>query len=325
MSHRRLLVVRRLAHQRYGRYRNVVGVGLGTKFKRAPGRPDSPAKVPGTTCIQFLVTRKQRSVAHGHNLPRFLYGRSLSGAVDYRERIPTDVIQVGGIHAAGGAGSRLDSNTEHGLITLIFRNQADPAQPFFLLSCAHVAGDMQRSPPADEALTSDCSPAQPFANTLVNSTAVAGDVSYDIALARIVTNALPLEELTIRGESFKLTGFIPAQFIQQGTWVSATLRNANPRGSIESLHATATIQYGSQLFQVHNLFGVNVAAQKGDSGGLIYQDAQAVGIVVAASPAGWLWFQPLEPAFQYLQAIAPFEISLFQPNPPLTDQPPTTP
>jgi len=110
---------------------------------------------------------------------------------------------------------------------------------------------------------------------------VAGEVAYDIALARIVTNALPLEELTIRGESFKLTGFMPAQFIQQGTWVSATLRNANPRGSIESLHATATIQYGSQLFEVHNLFGVNVAAQKGDSGGLIYQDAQAVGIEVS--------------------------------------------
>jgi hypothetical protein len=76
---------------------------------------------------------------------------------------------------------------------------------------------------------------------------------------------------------------------------------------------TADIDYGGGTFLVHNLFGVNLAAAKGDSGGLIYRETQAMGIVVAASPLGWLWFQPLQPAFSFLGNIAPVNISAFHP------------
>ena len=247
-------------------------------------------------------------------LPGFVYGRFPNGGVDRRRKVPTDVIPVGSIQAAGcAAGSQLDSNVDHGLITLIFRNKAEPGNVYYLLSCAHVAGDPGRSPPAYPVLNSDCSSATPFAVTLVNSTANAREIAYDIALARLQDDALPVEELRIRDETFSLDSFLPVQSIQQGLAVSAVLRSYSTRGSVDSLDASAEVGYAAGTFLVHNLYGVNVAAQKGDSGGLVYRGSQAVGLVVAASPQGWLWFQPLEPAVSFLNTISPVAIRVFNP------------
>lgn len=301
-----LLLVKRFALRRYGAYPNVLAVGLGTKFQRRSRNPASAGRVEGVACIQFFVSRKLRRVPPHRRLPGFVYARLPDGGVDRRRKVPTDVIPVGSIHAAGcGAGSQLDSNVDHGLITLIFRNKAEPGNVFYLLSCAHVAGDPGRSPPAYPELNSDCSGATPFAVTIVNSTAAGGEMAYDIALARLQDAALPVEELQVRDESFSLDAFLPVQSIQQGLAVSAVLRNYSTRGSVDSLDATAVVNYGAGTFLVHNLYGVNVAAQKGDSGGLVYSESQAVGLVVAASPQGWLWFQPLESAVTFLNAISP--------------------
>ena len=309
--HHKLVAAKRFAFKQYGKYPNVIGVGIGTKFKRMSRHRNSAERLANTTCIQFFVSRKKRTVSQHHKLPRFVYGRFADGRVNFREKIPTDVIELGKIRAACTAGSQLDSNTEHGLITLIFKNKADLVEPLFLISCAHVAGDIHISPPAYDELTSDCFPANPFAHTIANTTAIQDEIMYDIALAGISASAPPIQELTIRGADYSLTGFLPVESIQQGMWVDAVLRNVNSRGNVDALHATASIQYGPQVFQVHNLFGVNVTAQKGDSGGLVHQNGDAVGIVVAASPAGWLWFQPLKPAFEYLQTISPINISVF--------------
>jgi hypothetical protein len=313
---RELLVVKRFAHRRYRSYPNVLAVGLGAKFRRHSGNPDSAVKLEGVTCVQFFVTRKRRRMKPLHRLPGFVYGRFLNGRVDRRRKVPTDVIPVGTIHAAGcAAGSQLDSNVDHGLITLIFRNKAGPGNVFYLISCAHVTGDLGRSPPAYPELSSDCSSATPFARTIVNSTAASGEIAYDIALAEVQDGALPLEELRIRDETFSLDSFLPAQSLQQGLGVSAVLRNCSTRGGVDSLDATAEVSYGGETFLVHNLFGVNVAAQKGDSGGLVYRQTQAVGLVVAASPQGWLWFQLLQPAVSFLNDISPVTIGVFNPQP----------
>jgi len=311
-----LLLVRRFAHRRYGAYPNVLAVGLGTKFQRRSRNPASAGRVEGVTCIQFFVSRKLSRMQPHRRLPGFVYGRLPNGGVDRRRKVPTDVIPVGSIHAAGcAAGSQLDSNVDHGLITLIFRNKAGPGDVFYLLSCAHVAGDPGRSPPAYPELNSDCSGATPFAVTVVNTTAAAGEMAYDVALARLEDAALPVKELQVRDEPFSLDAFFPVQSIQQGLAVSAVLRNYSTRGSVDSLDATAEVDYGAGTFLVHNLYGMNVAAQKGDSGGLVYAESRAVGLVVAASPQGWLWFQPLESAVSYLNAISPVAFRVFNPQP----------
>lgn len=311
--HRTLLRVKHFALRRYGSYPNVLGVGIGTKFKRHRRASVSSRRIGHVTSIQFFVSRKRQTLIPRHRLPSFVYHRFPNERIDRRRKIPTDVIPVGRIHAACGAGSHLDSNRDHGLITLIFRNQAESGKPFHLISCAHVVGDLHRSPPAYVELTSDCSTAEPFARTRFNSTADTGEVTYDIAMARIDDSALPLKELRVRDETFSLNSFFPLRLIQPGLGVSVVLRNYSSHGAVDSLHASASVSYGSETFLLHNLFGVNVPAAKGDSGGLIYKDTQAVGIVVAASPRDWLWFQPLQSAISFLEKTARVGIRPFKP------------
>jgi hypothetical protein len=246
-------------------------------------------------------------------LPGFVYHRFPDGRIDRRRKIPTDVIPVGRMRAACGAGSPLSSNGDRGLITLIFRNKVEAGKPFYLISCAHVVGDLDRSPPAYDALATEDSTAAPFARTVVNSTADAGVVDYDIGLARIQDGPLPLQELRIRDEAAPLDSFLPLRSIQQGLGVTAVLRNGSRHGTVDSLHAAAEVRYGGETFLVENLFGINVAASPGDSGGLIHTDTRAVGILVATSPEGWLWFQPLESALSFLNGISPVGIGVFNP------------
>ena len=314
-NERELLRVKHHAHRRYLSCANVLAVGIGTKFKRPTSESASSRRIKGVICLQFFVTRKRRLIRPRQRLPKFVYARFRNGRVDYRRRIPTDVIPLGTIHAASGAGSLLDAPGDHGLITLIFRNKAEAGNRYYLVTCAHVAGDIRRSPPAYDELTCDGSATEPFARTLVNSTARGNELAFDIALARIEERALPLRELRIRGESFSLKSFLPRRLLQPGLGVSAALRGRSTRGAIDSLEASASVIYGSQTRLVHNLFGVNVAARKGDSGGLIYRDTQAVGMVVAASPAGWLWFQPLQSAMAFLSDISPVNLGVFNPQP----------
>lgn len=312
-DNRELLRVKHFARRRYRSWPNVLAVGIGTKFKRPSPASAASRRVEGVTCVQFFVTRKRRIRMPRRQLPGFVYGRFRNGRVDHRRKIPTDVIPVGVIQAACGAGSPLDAPGEHGLVTLIFRNKAEAGKPFYLISCAHVAGDIHRSPPAYDGLTSDCSAAAPFARTLVNSTARGNEIAYDIALARIQERALPLSELRIRDEVFSLKSFLSRRALQPGLGVSAVLRNRSTRGAVDSLEVTANVAYGGENCLVHNLYGMNVAAGKGDSGGLIYRDTQAVGIVVAASPEGWVWFQPLQSAVSFLATISPVNLAVFNP------------
>lgn len=183
--------------------------------------------------------------------------------------------------------------------------------PFYLVSCAHVAGDVQRSPPAYPELTCDDSSAGPFARTLVNSTVVGDSLNYDIALAKLEEGALPVAELRVRGERAALASFLPQRRLQPGVGVRATLSNRTARGTVETVHASASIAYGNRTYDVHNLCGANIDASPGDSGGLVYRNSEAVGIVVAASPEGWLWFQPLESAIEFLNTISPVPVNVF--------------
>jgi hypothetical protein len=56
---------------------------------------------------------------------------------------------------------------------------------------------------------------------------------------------------------------------------------------------------------VPHLFTLASPAQPGDSGGIVHRGEQAVGIVVARSPSGFCWFQPLEAAVRHLASLEP--------------------
>jgi hypothetical protein len=304
-----LIAAQQDAEARFRSYPNVLAIGVGAKFKRGTRKTNPPAKVEGLACIQFFVTRKVRSLKPHQRLPGFLYTKSRGGR---RGRISTDVIPVGRIQAAScGAGSRLDSNRDHGLITLIFRNKVPRSREYFLISCAHVAGNMLRSAPAFNELTCASSSAIPFARTVSLTMARGDEIQYDIALAKIEAAALPLRELRVKGTNTALRSFLPLRSIQLGLGVNAALQRGRAHGTVDTMHASADIRYASATFRVHNLFGLNLPGGRGDSGGLVYRDSQAVGIVVAASPQGWLWFQPLEPAVNFLSEIAGIDLSVF--------------
>jgi len=313
---RQWLDLKHFAIRRYGSRPNVVGVGIGTKFKRGADRAGTARRMEGITCVQFFVVKKRKGLKPGRRLPGFLHRRLRNGRADRRCRVPTDVIAVGMIRAAGcAAGSWLDSNADRGLVTLIFRNKAGAGHRIYLLTCAHVAGDLERSPPAYPGLTSGCSSADPFAVTVVNSTVRDGEVEFDIALAEVQPAARPVAELRVRDEDAQLDSFLPAGRIQQGLGASVVLRNASPRASVDSVNGSARIGYAGGTYLVHNLFGMNLAAGRGDSGGLVRLGTRAVGIVVAVSPLGWLWFQPLQPAVDFLNTFSPVAIRVFNPQP----------
>src|SRR5664280_1279319 len=303
-----LIAAKQDAEARFRSYPNVLAIGIGSKFKRSPGLR-RPARVEGLACIQFFVSRKVQTLRAARRLPQFLYSTARGGR---RRRISTDVIPVGRIQAATcGAGSTLDANRDHGLITLIFRNKVPQSREFFLISCAHVAGNMRRSPPSFNELTSASSSAIPFARTLALSTAQGDEIEYDIALAKIEAAALPLPELRVTGTNQALRSFLPLRSIQPGLGVNAALQRGRAHGTVDTMHASADVRYAGATFRVHNLFGLNLPAGRGDSGGLVYRASQAVGIVVAASPLGWLWFQPLELAVNFLSKIAGIDLSVF--------------
>src|SRR5436190_15460294 len=144
--HGNIIFAKHAALKRYRNYPNVIGIGIGTKFKRDRSRRKIIRKLSGIKCIQFFVKKKPGTIRQRWALPKFVFGRSKDGALQYSSKIPTDVIEVGAIRRVCSAGSQVDSNTEHGLMSLIFVNKANKAKKLFLLSCAHVIGDIGRTP-----------------------------------------------------------------------------------------------------------------------------------------------------------------------------------
>jgi hypothetical protein len=304
------------AARRYRRYPNVVGVAAGTKY------------VSGVAldrlCVQFFVTRKLSDISTP--LPAYVFARGPRGRVDRTRRLPTDVIEVGRPRLACTAGSTIEGIGNRGTITLLFRNRdRDKAGSFYLLTCAHLAGDLTESPPVQRELTSPThARIGSFAEFVKSSTRSGKTIEYDVALAELTRcavatlGAAAIERLEgrVADSDTRLTGFLPAQEIRPSLAVDCRCAESGGRsGRVCSLPGSVLVRINSRDVWARNACLIDVPVQAGDSGGIVYKDDSAAGIIFARSPHGWGWFHPLESAVAFLELIEPrFALSCFSWN-----------
>ena len=305
---RREVALRRAAAsaaRRYRRMPHVLAVAAGWKYRS--GHPSDEL------AVQFFVDRKLKRPREP--VPSYVYARRSDGRLDRSRCFITDVVEVGRFEFACGAGSRVEATGQSGTITLIFRNRAEPFAAWFLLTCSHVAGDLLQSPPVDDELDSPaCAAADPFARVVKNAVAREGVVQYDIALARLGAEAIAkigaraLERIDGRvdGDDRRLRSFVPSSEIgpsMEVEWMGAESGPTSAR--VTTFAFSAEVVLNGRALTVPHLYTLDSPAQVGDSGGLVYTDDRAIGIVVARSPGGFCWFQPLEAAIRYLERRAP--------------------
>lgn len=293
------------AERNYRWYPQVLGVGAGRKFR---------GKEPTDEihCIQFFVTRKLRNPeAIGRSLPAFVYGRKHDGSIDRSIRFPTDVIAVGRVEPACSAGSELDSETgRFGAITLVFRNRmAGGAGRALMITCAHVVGDLEETTPPDPDVESTCCrDVEPLGEAILSSVRHGHRVEYDVALIRIADAAVERCQLdysrTTSGVA--LRGFLPASDIDPHMEVECDFPVSGVRpAQVDGFAGTVLMTIGGRECAVRNAFLIRANVRKGDSGGLVYRDDRAVGILFGRSTGGWGWFHALEDGVAHLRASEP--------------------
>jgi hypothetical protein len=302
--------VLKAAQAKYSKYSQVLGVAVGVKYQKRQATDE--------VGIVFFVEKKEDMPLK--KLPRYLVGRFADGRANFRKRIKTDVIQVGRVEPACRAGSDVSSFTETGTITLFFRNKVPSNPSYYIITCSHVAGDMTYSPPDDPDLGSQCCPkVYPFATTLKNSV-IGPAMPYDIALAQITNkaiaylgSALPNLDGAVLGTSVSLKGILPNGQIVLNDEVQCAMASSGPQAATVSAHGTEfPIDYRGRKVLVSDLFTLELHVEGGDSGGLVYRDQVAIGIIVAKSIEGWAWFHPLDNALTYINSLdPPLQLKIF--------------
>ncbi len=209
-------------------------------------------------------------------------------------------------------GTIVDVIVESGTLTLVFKNKKSDQSAYYVLTCAHVAGNVIQTPPVDPLMDSSCCQSTSnFAVTIVNSTHKNRHLKYDIALARITNSCTPQPDLKIDGSSTKITAFLASEDIRVGMTLECAFPVSNTvSAQVSGLRTTLPILVDGVLYKVENLFQINLSPRKGDSGGLLYDGSNAVGILVAKAD-GFGFFQPLGEAFEYLNTISPEPIKCF--------------
>ncbi len=291
----------------------MLDVGIGVKYRA--GRRSGEG-----LCVQFCVSRKLRRPG-ASRLPRFVYARRRDGSPDRRQRIPTDVVVVRDARFACAAGTRLDAPGEIGTLTLLFRNRSDGL--FHLLTCAHVAGSLAQATPGDPRLESECCPGGHFATTVVHSVARQGVVDWDVALARVEARCVPQPERRVAGSRMPLRRLRSADAILPGERVEcASASSGRFAGWVASDARSLRIRLDRVVYRVRNLFLLEARPRPGDSGGIVFDGDEAVGILVAVAggdppgQAGWGLFQPLAGAIAHLEELYGLPLRIFDPSGP---------
>jgi hypothetical protein len=307
-EYRRLRRTASACRRNYLGRRDVLDVGVGLKY-RAGRRSDEGL------CVQFCVRRKLRRPG-ARRLPRFVYARRRDGALDRGRRVATDVVALGSPRFACGAGTLLQAPGELGTLTLLFRNRPDGR--FYGLTCAHVAGSLERSPPADPRLASPCCRARRFATTVASSVAERGVVDWDIALARLEPGCTPRPERRVEGSPRRLRRLRAASVILPGSFVEcAAARSGRFSAVVASDARTLRVRLDRVEYRVRNLFLIEARLLPGDGGAPVFAGAVGVGTLVAVAGddapgrAGWGLFQPLDGALDHLAERCGFPLRCF--------------
>jgi hypothetical protein len=286
----------------------VLDVGVGPKYRGGRRSGDG-------LCVQFCVRRKLRRPG-ARRLPRFVFARRRDGALDRGRRVATDVVALGRPRFACAAGARLEAAGELGTLTLLFRNRPDGR--FYAVTCAHVAGSLEGSPPADPRLASACCRARVFATTVASSVAERGVVDWDIALARLEPGCTPQPERRVEGSRRRLGRLRPASAIRPGSFVEcAAARSGRFPAVVASDARSLRVRLDGIPYRVRNLFLIEARLLPGDSGGLVFDADEAVGTLVAVAGEdapgrpGFGLFQPLEGALGHLAERCGFPLRCF--------------
>ena len=290
--------------RRYAGYPNVIGVGTGLKYVGGRARD--------LLCVQFYVRRKVARPGEGR-LPRFVWARRRDGSIVRSRRVPTDVIELRRLGFACRSGEPVEALGEAGALTLLFRNKAPGAARHYVLTCAHVAGDVRQSPPVEPALESACcARGRLLARTLANATHAGGTLAYDIAVAEVAPACLPQPELRVVGSARPLRRFLRGAEIAPGLGVSCAFPVSNAAGgTVASDRVALPLRLDGREYTVENLFLLGADARPGDSGGLVYEGEAAIGILVGRAE-GWSVFQPLDEAFAHVRTLVPEPLECFR-------------
>lgn len=296
--------VLKVFRKKYSKYEGVIGIAIGLKIRNG--------SLTDKLAIRVYVRKKINSNELKRKIPDFVYIRNKNGFVDYSKKITTDVIPLESAGVCCKSGTQLGTIGRQGALTLLFKNKEGSNNKSYILTCSHVVGDLTQSPPVDPNITSSCCSQESFlARTIANATLRNNRVEYDIAIAELTSRCSNKSELEIEGYTTKVDRFMPSQDIKIGMRLDCAFPVSNILSVIVTGHRISLpLPINGIERQFDNLFSINLRPTEGDSGGLLFQDSSAVGVIVAKY-GNEGFFQPLEEAFNYLKDLVDVRISCF--------------
>ena len=251
-----LIRAKQAALRLYRDYPNVVGISTGTKYVEKTATEDHAS-------IHFYVRKKEFPENDKNNvLPRFVYGRFKNGKVNRKLRFTTDVIEVGRVRMVCGAGSRISSSIgltrQNGTMTFVFKNKLGSDNQYYVVSCAHVIGNIDGQSDIPIIVESESRPGiTPFAATLFSSTQHDQRVEYDIAIAQIDSACLPMRDLEIINTNLSIRSFMLKSEIIPSLGVSCALPVSDAKyGVVGSYAGSVNVEYRNGTYEVENAWMV---------------------------------------------------------------------
>lgn len=295
------------ARRLYGRRPGILGVGIGTKFVNNQPSDENFS-------LHFYVEKKKNKTIKKFLLPKFVYMRNPSGKLNRKLKIPTDVIAINKAKPCCMSGDIIRSINERGVLTLLFKNKTSINSNRYLITCAHVAGNLKSNIPKPSWLRSNCSVvSEDFAKTLISAIPHDGTMDYDIALGIVDDNALPATDCQIKGfPEIKIKQFVPRKDIVLPFKVNCILPTSNvKKATIRSFLSSVLVTFKNGDILIQNALLVEAPVKPGDSGGLLYVNEKAVGIVFARSDNGLAWCHLLDEAFNYINKLSKLDLIPF--------------
>ncbi len=285
---------------------NVCGVSFGTKFTNEQKLEESEA-------VQFFVTQKVADADLKRSLPSYVFRRKQDGTVDRSDKIPTDVIELQNLELCCRAGNEISQSPYSGSVALVFRDKAR-TDDVYALTCAHVVGDLTSPVGIGGDFVGGDTRCQFTAKVLWASVLEDDELEYDIALTKADVYNGELIDLQVEGNDTQMSGHADIASAATGSQFEAHSKESGRQMlSIESEPSTIRdidTQDGTKI-SISNLVGCRGTAQKGDSGGLVFDGEKIAGIIVAKSDNGWVLIHSLSAAFDYLQSELGRQIDIF--------------
>lgn len=255
-------------------------------------------------CIRVYVKQKIPVAELKYKVPKFAYGRSSDGRVNYSIKIPTDVVSLEVSGLCCMSGSEIRAVGERGTLTLLFKNKREQGSRHYLITCSHVVGNMTRSPPVNREIESPCCGNGISSKTVANSVVNDNVVEYDIALVSVPEDCANSGELKIDGRETRIRNFLSPSGIVRNLALDCSFPISRIRRvRVSSGRVSLPFSVNGKETTFKNLFAIDAKPRQGDSGGLLFFESSAVGILVAfVGSEGY--FQPIEESFEYLKSLS---------------------